>query len=393
MRRIVSVLIIIGLLAVFGYSGCDKNDENTVNSLPKYHDIFPVFHLKTDNGYRTYGVGSVLLTVDPDIGWLDSVFTDANGCIATMAAGTYITDIDTTIETDPDTQLPDTTVDTISITFGFAPSQEYTFAFERESAFAWVDSFKAVYAVTVDSTWMVVSAETLEVSVIHDTARPLKTVLDSLAVIDNPDDTIGNQPDSIYDLELLYGYWFDTAFVVVNPDDTVDFPPDSTVVDTQLWGFWNRIDSFFLATDSSEWCDIAIDTIIEDDETTYVEQIEIVIDTQKADLNGYVTYIIDTIYHYAECPDYPAVQDAIYDSSAWSNYDTTIHAVFPDTAKSLIFGDSILVVNHVTNDTNRASLYLDDGGDNLIPLSNLQIQLTMPPEEVYPFYDIYIKDE
>ena len=393
MRRVVSVLVIIGLLAVFGYSGCDKNDENIINSLPKYHDVFPVFHLKTDNGYRTYGVDSILLTVDPAIGWLDSVFTDANGCIATMAAGTYITDIDTTIETDPDTQLPDTTIDTTSIVFGFAPSQEYIFAFERENEFTWVDSFKAVYAVTIDSTWMMINAETLEVSVVHDTTRALETVLDSVAVIDNPDDTIGNQPDSIYDLGLLYGYWFDTAFVVVNPDDTIDFPPDSTVVDTQLWGFWNRIDSFFLATDSSEWCDIAIDTIIVGTETTYVEQIEIVIDTLKADLNGYVTYIIDTIYHYADCPDYPGIRDAIYDFSAWGSYDTTIHAVFPDTTKSLIFGDSVLVVNHVTNDTNRASLYLDDGRGTLIPLDNLQLQLTTPPEEVYPFYDIYIKDE
>ncbi len=394
MKRSVPALILIWLAIVIWSSGCDKNDENTVNSLPKSHDVFPVFYLRIDNGFDKFGIDSMVVTVDPDVGWLETVQSDANGFIGTMASGTYITDIDTIVEIDPDTQEPDTTFDTTTVVIGFLPSNTYTFEFVRANQFDWADSFKAVYAMTVDSVWAVVDAETLDVSKEVDSSIAYDTVLNTLILIDDPADTAGNPPDSIQDLEKQIGYWFDTAFVVTDPLILTSFPPDSIKNITESWGYWYRIDSFYMSIDSANWCDIAIDTIVIDDETTYVEQIEIRIDTFNVDLNQYPTFTIDTIYHYAACPEYPGTQTAIYRTWGWANHDTTIHAVYPDTSKSLLFkpDGTINVVNHVANDTNDAVIYLKDASGERV-VNNLQIPITMPPVEVYPQYEIIVRDE
>ena len=125
MSRYTPALIVIILVVM---AGCfTDNDKNTINSLPKTHDVYPVFYVKIDNGFNKYGVDSVLLNVVPSIDWESEVYSDTNGFIGTLAAGTYITDIDTVVEIDPVTQEPDTSYDTTSVTYGFLPSSSYPY--------------------------------------------------------------------------------------------------------------------------------------------------------------------------------------------------------------------------------------------------------------------------
>jgi len=146
MRRIVAALIVAGLALILT-AGC-SNDENTVNSIPKYHNVYPVFHLKIDNGHRQFGIDSVLLTPTPSIGWLGPVYSDRNGFIGTSAAGTFITDIDTSFVDDS------MVVETSKVVFGFQPGARYKFKFDRQEPFiGWILSERSM-PVTVDSLWV-----------------------------------------------------------------------------------------------------------------------------------------------------------------------------------------------------------------------------------------------
>lgn len=377
MKRFVPALALILIIMA---AGCTNNDENTVNSLPKTHDVFPIFYVKIDNGYVKYGVDSLKLNVEPDIGWESDVYSDTNGFVGTMAAGTYITRIDTIVEIDPDTQLPDTTIDTLSVTYPFQPSATYTFRFTRENDFNWDDSFRAIYAMTIDSIWTVIEAETLSVSTEIDDTRAFDTIIELMRLINEPSDTAGNPPDSISDIDIPVGYWFDTAFALTNPQIEEEFPPDSLSTRTEPWGFWFKVDSFFKATDSILYCDV--DSIVERK------------DTFTVDANGFVIWSVDTVYYFAPCAGYPQLQTKIYRSWGWNDYDTTIHAIMPDTAKSLVFepDGTIRIINHVTGANHAANLYLQSES-GLQAIDSLTLKLTMPPVEVYPFYEILIKDE
>jgi hypothetical protein len=388
MKLAVSALIALSLVLVIG---CE-NDENTVDPIPKYHDVYPVIHLKIDNAYRTFGIDSLQMTTTPGIGWPGPVYSDENGFIGAMASGTFVDYIDTIVE-------PDTTIyDTTWIVYGFQPSTSYNFSFNRGEPFVWLDSFRADYAVTVESLWVLLSADTVDATTSLDPSNPPVTVLDRVEI-----DTGGvlvPPPDSTVDQELLYGYWFDTAYVISNPDDTVNYPPDSTYFDTVVWAFWNRIDSFYLPPDSSIWCNLDSMVIVE----------ETLFDTHQNP-----SIVIDSVYYYSACnPVIDTVEERIYNLSGWGiypggddseapipTYDTIIHFTFPDTAKILVIdpgGLSILVPDQIDPDTHDTTWrtmeaeieYIHNG----VPtsLDNLSIDVTMPPVEVFPEYDFIIRE-
>lgn len=445
MKSVLAVLVILSLVVV----GCDSNDENTVNPIEKHHAVYPVFHLEIDNNYQTFGVSGVKIKVDPSIGKfttyelysdilvidtteiyagtdsaetiydtiISPAYTDINGYLGTLAYGSFITDIDTTVKTDPGTGKVDTLVDTSSVVFGFEPSQTYTFTFVRDEAFEWTDSFKATYAISIDSTWMRLEQVLDSVSTVPDFGVPLMTVLDSVAIIDDPADTVGNQPDSTYIQTVTFGYWneFDTALIMID-SPMLTYPPDSTYSEDILWGFWNRVDTTFMGLDESLWCDIAVDTTIDtlvidtivdgidttfvvtDTDTTTEFRIEIV-ETVHEDLNGNPLIIVDTIIHYTNCdPVIDEPQWVNYDVYGWGAYDTTIHFTFPDTLKSLaIEPSSISIYNESTATTNTALVTMTTMFGSTVHsttlLDSLTFKLTMPPEEVFPDYRIIIKDE
>jgi hypothetical protein len=391
MKLAVSALMVLSLILVIG---CDSNDKNTVDPIPKYHSVYPVFHLKFDNGYQMFGIDSMHLTTVPDIGWLGPVYTDKDGFIGTLAAGTFITDIDTTYR--GDTMI----VDTISQVFGFQPSQTYKFSFTRTEPFLWHDIFKAEYITSIDSVWGTFSAETLEVTIVPDSNRAPDTVLDRVAVILNPLDTILDPPDSVAIQELLYGIWLDTAWVINDPADTIAFPPESTYKDTVVWGFWNRIDSFFLPPDPAYWCDL--------------DSIEIVRESIPGGPGLPAVWVLDSIYHYSNCSAYiDSTQERVFPYRGWGwypggdttsdvivpSFDQTTHFIFPDTLKGLIFGGQGASVytwmingNDTTSDTTPATIYFYDNGTPR-EIDSLAMQLTMPPVEVFPDYRIIIRQE
>jgi hypothetical protein len=389
MKVVVSALIALSLVLVVG---CDKNDENTVNPIDKFHYTYPIFHLKIDNDFRTFGIDSLQLTVSPSIGWPGPVYSDANGFLGTSAGGTFVDYIDTI-------NTPDSIVyDTHWVVFGFSPSQTYTFDFSRSEPFIWLDSFRADYAITVDSLWVLFSADTIEATKNLDPAHPPETLL--YRVVANPAPSLTPQPDDTVFQSLLLGYWFDTARVIANPDDTVKYPPDSTRDSTVLWGLWHRIDSFFLPPDSNIWCDL--DSMVIVAETLY-DQFE------------FPSIVIDSVYYYGNCnPTIDTVQERIYRQYGWGVYpggdqseppipsfDTTLHFFFPDTTKKLFVNPDGLTIqtpvaiNPETDDTTwqtlNASIELIYQGVST-QQDNLIIDLTMPPVEVFPHYQFIIRE-
>jgi len=385
MRVVVSALVILAVAVIIG---CD-NDDNTVDPIPKFHKVYPVFHLKIDNDFREFGVESTLVTVTPDVGWLSPVYTDAQGFLGTMAAGTYITSIDTTYNVDDSL-----VVETTSVIFGFDPSQTYTFDFSRTEPFVWRDSFRAVYATTIDSEWVQLSSDTIFTTPRIDPTRPIDTVLYNVRM--NPPPTVTPPPDVLFDQPLLYGWWFDTAFVVIDSAATASFPPDSFTYDTIEWGYWYRVDTFFLMPDSALWCDLV--------ETRIVEE------TLK-DIYQNPLIVIDTIYIYGNCdPVIDSLKRRIYADWQWGTianngqpiavFDTTIHFTFPDTAKALEIDQQGLTIytldispdslDTTFVDTSAVDMFFIQNGDTTM-VNNLTIELTMPPVEVFPAHKFLIK--
>lgn len=368
MRLVVTALMALLLLLAVG---CDENDKNTVNSIPKYHTSYPIFRLQIDNGYKIIGVDSVELTVSPDIGWRAPVYTDIRGFIGTLASGSYILDIDTTIID------ADTTIDTTSEVVGFTPAQEYTFGFQRAQNFAWNDSLRLNYVTTIDSLWMTLDADTLRVRRTIDPANPPVMHLDSIKNIDMGYSPL-NPPDSTYDQEFLIGEWFDTAFVITNPDDTIGFPPDTVYFDTITWGFWNTVDTFYLAIDSAALCD---------------EEIEI-IRTNVSNNPAFPLWVVDTVVNYVNCqPAIDSVWTKVYRTRGWGEYDTTFHYAYPDSAKELIFSNGQLSVrNTVSDETRAATIYFIQNGTTTT-ITDLNLILTIPALEIFPEYEIIVKEE
>ncbi len=385
MRVVVSALVLLAVAIMFG---CD-NDENTVEPIQKFHKAYPVFYLKIDNGFRDFGVDSAQLTVNPDVGWLGPVRTDERGFVGTQASGTFITDLDTIYHVDDSL-----VVETTSVIFGFEPLQTYTFNFSHDAPFIWRDSFRAVYAVTVDSMWLRLSADTIFTTPRLDPARPPDTVL--YKVQKNPAPTVTPPPNELIEQPLLYGWWFDSAFVVTDSAATDLFPPDSFTYDTISWGYWYRVDSFFLPPEPSLWCD-SIDTIIVED--------------TLQDPYGNRMFVIDTVFEYSFCdPVIDSLKRRIYDNWQWGTiasngervprFDTTIHFTYPDTAKALAIDAQGLTIytleisqdslDTTWIDTSGVDLYFIQNGDT-ISAANLIRELTMPQVEIYPAYKFLIK--
>jgi len=390
MRVVLSALVIVALALIIG---CD-NDENTVNSIPKFHYVYPVFHLKIDNTHRTFGIDSVLLTTTPGVGWPGPVYSDKDGFIGASASGTFITSIDTI------DQGGEMVVETTYTVYGFSPSQTYNFSFGRPEPFMWLDSFRIDYAISVDSQWVLFSADTSLLSRVADPNQPPARVLDR--VRKNFPPTISPSPDSIYYEKSLYGRWnygegIDSTFVITNPDDTLGFPPDTAYIDSVKWGFWFRTDSFFLPSDSATWCR----------ESLAVRERIIY------DIHGYPMTVIDTVSIYKDCSPYiDSTKIRMYKHWGWGSYpggdptqpplssfDTTTHFTFPDTAKGLIIDPSGLSVytwevlpdsSDTISDTTAVDIYLIRNGDTTM-LNNLSVDLTMPPVEVYPSYRFIVK--
>ncbi|MFH1701106.1 MAG: hypothetical protein ABIE07_11020 [Candidatus Zixiibacteriota bacterium] len=392
MRIAISFLMAILILPI---TGCNwfANDDNTVNPIPKHHNTYPVFHLKIDNDYQMFGVDSVLLTVEPDIGWLGPVYTDTNGFVGTLGSGTYITSIDTTIVD------IDTTIDTTSVVFGFNPQQSYKFSFTRPDTFVWIDSFRIDYAMTIDSVWDVVSVNRVFASKTFDPSRPPVFKFDSIDIIINPFDTLVNPPDSIYEQEVFYGKWFGEAHVIEDPQAPLPLDPDTTYYDTLLWGFWGIVDSFYLPVDSAGLCQRKMDTILDTVSTnpmvidTTINDFFVRIDTVSTGPLVYIT--VDTFQVYIKCnPNISKAKNYFYRTYDWTGFDTTIHFTFPDTTKQLIFENGMVTVKNTESGVSKATtMYFinDAGGMNTV--DSLVFNLTMPAVEVFPHYRIILKDE
>ena len=435
MRFTVIVLVLASLIMAF--AGC--NDKNTINSIPKHHFVYPVFRLVYDNGYRTLGIDSIQMTFEPsssgyrvyntiydtvitkvyhianDVTKVDSVYqsgvvvtydtvdvpnfgpangvqiySDKQGFIGGLAAGTYYTGaylmIDTIyIKRDSATNnvlLTDTSrsVDTTSVHFSFDPLGQYAFHFNHDEPFVFRDSFRLEYARTIDSAWQMLSSDTIRVSDSLDPLHPPETVLDSVAIITNLDDTLWFGADSVLHEPLTYGLWFDTIIAIIPPGQSVPYPPSMTIKDTLVWGFWNRVDSFFVPADSSIWCESGIR-----------------IDSIWNYSNNLPELTLDTVVVYSHCiKDSPLsrARKRTYRHNGWGGYDTTVYFFYPDTVKKIIFAaDSVTIVNTETADTNRAVIYFDNG-DTVTTVMQIKNQtITMPSVEEFPDYRYTIKKQ
>jgi len=376
MRLLATVLAVIGLVLAVG---CDKNDENTLNPTPTTHTVFPAFHVKIENGFKTFSVDSAQLTVTPTVDWRNPVYTDMDGFVGTLAGGTYIVSIDTTYNAD------DTLIDTTAAVVGFIPGVEYTFNFNRPEPFAWSDTFRITYATTFDSAWKVLAVDTESVvRVSPDPDRPPITLIDSIAHIAQISDTTGKGVDSIFRQPVLKGYWSDNIFVIPDFDtaSTVAYPPDSLKIDTIIWAYWTRIDSFFLPFDTTYWCDSIGFNVLKD---TFL------------DFYNNPLYTVDTVPVYGNCDTLVAAKykrTRLYRTKNWANFDTTLHYVFPDTAKELIFGDTMKIHNMVTDQYKNAVIKLINSltNDTTI-ITGLSFKEVMPvlEEYRYPDYKIIIE--
>ncbi len=418
MRRVVSALIIIGLMFV---AGCDKNDEDVINSIPKSHIAYPIFKLAFNNGFQTFGVDSALLTVTPSIGWLDDIYSNEFGQVPTQSSGTFLTAVDTSIAQIDTTVNPhDTTlaIDSSFVNFGFAPMVTYSFSLMRSEPYMWIDSFRVDFLTSYDSVWALQSAETLFVMTVPDNGNAPVTIIDSVALTTATDTLdINLKPDSIYLLEVFKATWLDTTYVLSSSDDTIALPPDAFFTDTLIWGFWNTVDSFFTPFDSGDWCDKELDTLQPNFDTTFVNDTDIVsIDTTYNDffvivdtlydINRFPFFYLDTVIHWINCQDtVDSTQMRVYGEFGWSEYDTTVHFTFPDTTKGMIFSPSGVDIftwhilpdsSDTITDTTAAVISLITTVGTVvdtIALSDMtDIPLTMPAVEVYPDYRIIITD-
>ncbi len=390
MKAVVSALIALSLILVIG---CDNNDDNIVNKITKDHNVYPIFHLKIDNGYRTFGVDSVQLIPNPTIGWPEPVYSGENGFIGSLASASYVDYIDSVPDGDT------IRIDTTWVEFGFTPLQPYDFSFNRGEPFIWLDSFRADYAISVESLWVLMSADTIEVTIAPDSIdNPPIVVLDwvennSVLDFDDP------PPNDTIIQELLYGFWFDTARVIAVPVDTANYPPDSTYLDTVYWGLWDRIDSFFLAPDSSIWCNLDSTVIVEDTRDANKEFPYIVVDTLEyyGDCDARIDSLQERIYKVYGWGVYPGGDE---DETPIPTFDTAIHFTFPDTAKFLYFDNGALSVRipEVGVDTTETTWtdmgvsieYIHDGVST--NLDSLTINSVMPPVEIFPEYDFIIRE-
>lgn len=388
MRVFVSALVLLAIVIVYG---CESNDNNTVNSIPKYHNVYPAFHLKIDNGYRTFGVDSALLTVTPSVGWPGPVYSDMNGFLGTLSSGTFINSIDTTVIDDTTIQ-----VDTSYDVYGFTPSQKYTFDFSRSDPFIWRDSFRADFVTTIDSQWLLLTADTTNNTNVLDPGRPPESVL--YKVVKNPASNLNPPPNRVETLSVLYGKWFDTLFAVTDSAGTAAFPPDTFVRQNVRWGFWYRVDSFYLPPDPEVWCD-SMDYV--EKETTFVTP-----------TNDTFT-VVDTVVQWFLCDRHmDTTKTRIYRNYGWGTYasngqpiprfDTTAHFTFLDTAKALDITPSGLTIytleisadslDTIAIDTSGVDIYFIQDGDTTM-VNNLIMDLTMPPVEVFPAYRYLIKQQ
>ncbi len=388
MRVFVSALVLLALVIAYG---CDSNDDNTVNPIPKYHSAYPAFQLKIDNGYRTFGIDSAQLTVTPSVGWPTPLYSDINGFLGTLASGTFIV-TDTTV-------LPDSTlqIDTLSLdVYGFAPSQTYQFAFSQDKPFIWRDSFRADFVTTIDSQWILLSADTLKYTNVMDPGNPPESVL--YRVVKNPSGPQNPPPTRIDTLSVLYGAWFDSLFVVTDSAATAAFPPDSFKRMNVRWAFWYRVDTFYLPPEPSIWCD-SLD---------YIAKETLIVTPQ-----GDSFTVVDTVAQYSACdPHMDTTRTRIYRNYGWGTYsgsgqpvsrfDTTVHFSFPDTAKSLVITPAGLTIytleispdsiDTVPIDTSGADIYfIQDGDTNMV--NNMIIDLTMPADEKIPSYRYIVKQQ
>ncbi len=377
MRLFATVLAVIGLVMAVG---CDKNDKNTLNPTPKTHTVFPAFHVKIENGFKTFAVDSAQLTVTPTVDWRNPVYTDMDGFVGTLAGGTYIVSIDTTVNGN------DTLIDTTAATVGFVPGLEYTFNFSRTQPFSWVDTFRINYATTFDSAWKVLAVDTeVVVKVSPDPDRPAITLIDSIAHIAQISDTTGKGIDSIFRQPVLKGYWSDNVFVIPDFDtaSTAIYPPDSMKIDTVIWAYWTRIDSFFLPFDTAYWCD---STGIKLDTKTYF------------DFYNNKLFWVDTLPTYSNCDTVVFLtknkRTRIYKAKDWANFDTIKQYAYPDTTKELVFGDTMKIHNLVTDQYKNAVIKLVNSltNDTTI-ITGLSFKEIMPvlEEYKYPDYKIIIE--
>jgi len=386
MRVFVSALVLLALVIVYG---CDSNDDNTVNSIPKYHNVYPAFQLKIDNGYRMFGIDSAQLTVTPSVGWPNPVYSDINGFLGTLASGTFVI-TDTTVN--PDSTLQ---IDTLSINvYGFAPSQTYRFSFSQGEPFTWRDSFRADFVTTIDSQWILLTADTLQYTNVMDPANPPESVL--YRVVKNPGGTLSPPPARIDTLNLLFGAWFDSLFVVTDSAATAAFPPDSFVRQNVRWAYWYRVDTFYLPPDPSIWCD-SLD---------YIAKETVLVNAQ-----GDSFTVVDTVPVYSACdPHMDTTRVRIYRNYGWGTYsgsgqpvpryDTTVHFAFPDTLKSLVISPDGLtiytyqisqdLVDTIAIDTSATDIYFIHNSDTTM-VDNMIRDLTMPPVEEFPAYQFIVK--
>ncbi|MDD4052956.1 MAG: hypothetical protein PHR28_13805, partial [candidate division Zixibacteria bacterium] len=244
------------------------------------------------------------------------------------------------------------------------------------------DTFRVTYATTFDSAWKVISVVTdTIVKISPDPDRPPITLIDSIGHIASLTDTTGKGIDSIFLQPVLKGYWFNNAFVI--PDfDTASmaaYPPDSLKIDTVIWAYWNRIDSFFLPYDSAYWCD---STGIKESTKTYY------------DFYNNPLIWVDTFIIYGNC-DAKLVaanrRTRIYRDKDWANFDTVPHYVYPDTAKELVFGDTLKIRNTVTDQYKNAVIKLVNvmTNDTTI-ITGLSFKEVMPVLEEYKYPDYRI---
>lgn len=420
MRRVVSAFIIIGLLFVIG---CDKNDEDVINSIPKAHLTYPIFKLAFDNGYKTFGVDSALITVNPGIGWLDDVYSNEFGQIPTQSAGTFVTGVDTLVDVIDTTVNPHDTTwihDSSFVNFGFTPSASYSFSFARSDPYVWIDSFRIDYLSDYDSVWKLISADTQFVMTVPDNGISPEVIIDSVALttaVDTMD--VNKKADSIYIQEVFKAVWLDTTFILSSADDTLVLAPDSFFTDTLIWGFWNAIDSFFLPFDSGDWCQKredssstpAYDTFftngsVDSIDTNYNQFF--VIRDSIFDINGFLVFTLDTVIEWVNCQDtVDSSQMRIYSDYGWGEFDTTQHFTFPDTTKGMIFRSDAVDVytwyilpdssDTISDTTFSATISLITTIGTVADTTTLSdltdIPLTMPSVEVYPDFRIMITDD
>jgi hypothetical protein len=377
MRLLVTALAVLSLVLAVG---CDKNDENTLTPQVQTHEVYPTFNIQIVNGYKTFGIDSTLLAATPAVGWHDALYTDSNGFIGTLPGGTYIVSIDTSVVEG------DTLIDTTSATVGFVPGQTYAFGFTRGGAFAWNDTLRINYATTIDSSYTLMAVDTEFTVKVIDPDRPAVTMYDTIKVVAAADTFGVKKPHEIVVRPTLYGYWFDTGYVIPDFDtaSTAVYPADSLKIEDIIWGYWKHVDSFYLPFDSAYWCPV-VGTIVK-------------VDTME-DFYGNPLYEIDSIPIYGPSRDTAAFKPSnkrtrLYRERAWTGFDTTKHYAYPDTAKELVFGDTVKIHNLVTDQYMNAVIKVVDvlnGDTTVIPGFSFQAIMPLLEEYKYPDYRLIIE--